>query len=90
MNLADLRRNRNRYIEQMVKMNDEKPSRNLDLVRIQMETAYKSRNETALESLYEAEVVESNSMRNTPSIRKDKSCAIIGHLEDGQSTSPNC
>lgn len=55
MNLPDLQKNRIRYIAEMVKMSDKKLSRNLDLARIQMETAYKKRNDPALETLYEAE-----------------------------------
>lgn len=55
MNLANLRKNREKYIAEMVEMPDKKLSRNLDLVRIQMEQAYKSRNDLALETLYEAE-----------------------------------
>lgn len=55
MNLVNLQKNREKYIAEMVKMTDKKLSRNLDLVRIQMKLAYKQRNDSALEALYEME-----------------------------------
>ena len=55
MELKTLRKNRKKYIAEMVKMSDKKLSKNLDLVRIQMEIAFKTRNETTLANLYEME-----------------------------------
>ena len=55
MELKTLRKNREKYIAEMVKMSDKKLSKNLDIVRQQMEIAYRNRNEIGLENLYEME-----------------------------------
>ena len=53
--LEDAIKNAERYIEQMVSMDDKKLSKHLDLFRQQMEMAYKQNNKKAFELLYEYE-----------------------------------
>ncbi len=57
--LEDAIKNAEQYIEQMKKMDDKKLSKHLDLFQIQMEKAYKQKNEEAFELLseYERQVI---------------------------------
>ena len=48
--------NAEKFIEQMQKMDDKKLSKHLDLIREQMQMAFKQKNETAYKLLYEYEM----------------------------------
>lgn len=53
--LKDTIKNAQIYIEQMEQMDDKKLSKHLDLFRLQMQTAYEQKNETAFKLLAEYE-----------------------------------
>jgi hypothetical protein len=53
--IEELKRNAEHYVKQMIKMDDKKLKKHIDLFRIQMEMAYKQGNKEAFELLVEME-----------------------------------
>ena len=64
--IEEARINAEKYIEQMMSMDDKKLIKHLDLFRKQMEMAYKQNNKTAFELLneYEEQTIQARMKKN--------------------------